>query len=72
MLSNLAIFDFTLFNQFKKQHLAAVIIYFAMKMKDPTTIKSRDVIKNKNVPEEVFAQCSKIIANLHRDRPNNK
>jgi hypothetical protein len=32
MLANLALFDFTLFNRFKKRHLASVIIYLAMKL----------------------------------------
>lgn len=32
-LVRLSMFDYNLFNNFKKQHLAAVIVYFAAKIK---------------------------------------
>jgi hypothetical protein len=44
MLANLALFDFTLFNRFKKRHLASVIIYLALKLESPDRVRSRDVI----------------------------
>jgi hypothetical protein len=44
LLSNLSMLDFTLFNRYKKRHLAAVILYFALKLENPNKIKSKDVI----------------------------
>jgi len=50
MLSNLVLFDFTLFNRFKKQHIAVVVLYFGMKLQDPTKIKSKDIIEQNQIP----------------------
>ena len=50
MLANLALFDFTLFNQFRKRHLASVIIYLALKLESPDKVRSRDVMEESNIP----------------------
>lgn len=44
MLSNLALFDFSLFNRFQKKHLACVILYLALKIESPQQVRSRDVM----------------------------
>lgn len=44
MLSNLALFDFSLFNRFSKRHLACVILYIALKIESPQQVRSRDII----------------------------
>ena len=43
-LSRLVLFDFTLFNLVRKQQIAAVVVYFALKLHDPSLIRSRDVM----------------------------
>lgn len=44
MLSNLVLFDFSLFNRFQKKHLACVILYLALKIESPQQVRSRDVM----------------------------
>jgi hypothetical protein len=66
MLANLALFDFTLFNQFKKRHLASVIIYLALKLESPDRVRSRDVIEESNIPEDIFKECYKMLLNLYQ------
>lgn len=66
MLSNLALFDFTLFNRFKKSHIASVIVYIALKLEDPDKIRWREVIEESKMPEEVFRECSKMLLNLYQ------
>lgn len=68
MLSNLALFDFTLFNRFKKRHLAVVIMYIALKLENPDCVRSRDVMEESNVPEDVFRECSRLLLGLYQER----
>jgi hypothetical protein len=68
MLSNLAMFDFSLFNRFRKRHLACVILYIALKIESPQQVRSRDVIEASNIPEEVFRECSRMLMALYQDR----
>ena len=67
-LSRLALFDFTLLNRFKKQHLSAVIVYFAQKLHDPSQVRSQEVMQEKEVPEEVFKECFMLLLGLYRSR----
>jgi hypothetical protein len=66
MLANLALFDFTLFNRFQKRHLASVIIYVALKLENPDKIRSRDVMEESNIPEDIFRECSKMLLHLYQ------
>lgn len=68
MLSNLAMFDFSLFNRFRKRHLACVILYIALKIENAQQVRSRDVIEASNIPEEVFRECSKMLLALYQER----
>lgn len=68
MLSNLALFDFTLFNRFKKRHLAVVIMYIALKLENPDCVRSRDVMEESKVPEDVFRECSRLLLVLYQER----
>jgi hypothetical protein len=68
MLSNLALFDFTLFNRFKKRHLACVIVYMALKLESPEQVRSREVMEAGNIPEDIFRECSKMLLSLYQDR----
>jgi len=43
--------DFSLFNRFKKRHLAAVVFYLALKLEDPNKIKSKDIMTQIGMPE---------------------
>jgi hypothetical protein len=38
-------------NRFQKQHLAAVIIYFAIKINESCVMRSKDIIQELGVPE---------------------
>lgn len=49
-LIKLSLFDFMLCNRFQKQHLAAVIIYFAIKINESSTMRSKDIIQELGVP----------------------
>jgi hypothetical protein len=53
-LSNLVLFDFRLFNRFKKEHISAVIVYFAAKLVNMENISSRDLIKKSGMNEGIF------------------
>jgi hypothetical protein len=68
MLSNLALFDFSLFNRFQKRHLACVILYLALKIESPQQVRSRDVMQASSIPEEVFRECSQMLLALYQDR----
>lgn len=68
MLSNLALFDFSLFNRFSKRHLACVIMYIALKIESPQQVRSRDVMEASNIPEETFRECSRMLFALYQDR----
>jgi hypothetical protein len=68
MLSNLALFDFSLFNRFQKRHLASAIIYLALKFESPQQVRSRDIIEGHNIPEDVFRECSQMLLALYKDR----
>ncbi len=50
-LIKLSLFDFMLCNRFQKQHLAAVIIYFAIKINECSVMRSKDIIQELGVPE---------------------
>jgi hypothetical protein len=50
-LIKLSMFDCLLLNRFKKQHLSAVILYFAAKIKDPSMLRSKHIIEELGVPE---------------------
>lgn len=39
------LYDFKLFNCVKKQQLGAVVVYFALKIHDPTLVKSKVVME---------------------------
>lgn len=71
-LSSLVLFDFALCNRFQKQHLASVVVYFALKLQDPTQIKSKEVMESSQVPEEVFRECFMLLVALYRDRQDLK
>ena len=43
-LNNLVMFDFALFNRYQKQHLAAVITYFALKLNNKDEVRPMDII----------------------------
>lgn len=49
-LMKLSLFDFMLCNRFQKQHLAAVIVYFAVKIEESTLMRSKDIIAEMGVP----------------------
>jgi hypothetical protein len=68
MLSNLALFDFSLFNRFQKRHLAIVIVYLALKFESPQQVRSKDIIEAHNIPEDVFRECSQMLLALYQDR----
>jgi hypothetical protein len=53
-LSRLCLFDCTLMNKFKKQHLASVVIYFAAKVKESDILRSKNIIEELGVPEDIF------------------
>lgn len=44
LISNLTVFNFDLFNKFKKMHLAGVIIYFAGKLMNLDHFKSSAIM----------------------------
>jgi hypothetical protein len=50
-LIKLSMFDCLLLNRFKKQHLSAVILYFAAKIKESSILRSKDIIEELGVPE---------------------
>ena len=49
-LMKLSLFDFMLCNRFQKQHLAAVIVYFAVKIEESSLMRSKDIIAEMGVP----------------------
>jgi len=67
-LMKLSMFDCILFNKFKKQHLASVIIYFAAKIREASILRSKDIIEELGVPEETFRECFKLLLGLYRSR----
>ena len=50
-LIRLSMFDCLLFNRYKKQHLASVIIYFAAKINESSMLRSRDMMEELGVPQ---------------------
>ena len=61
-------FDFNLFNRFRKQHLTAVIVYFAAKVNENSFMRSRDIIEETGVPEGIFRECLMILLGIYRSR----
>lgn len=53
--------DFMLCNRFQKQHLSAVIIYFALKLNESSSIRSKDIIDELKVPESIFKECFNVL-----------
>ena len=68
VLSTLTLFDFTLFNCYKKRHLAAVVVYLALKFENSGQVRSRQVMEEGGIPEDVFKECSKALINLYNQR----
>lgn len=71
-LIRLSMFDCLLLNRFKKQHLASVIIYFAAKINEESILRSKDIIEELGVPEEIFRECFTILLGLYRTREELK
>lgn len=67
-LVKLSMFDFMLCNRFQKQHLSAVIIYFALKLNESSSIRSKDIIDELKVPESIFKECFNVLLGLYRSR----
>lgn len=60
--------DFALFNRFQKNHLSAVIIYFAAKLNESGFARSKDIMEEVQVPEDIFRDCYMILLGLYRAR----
>lgn len=61
-------FDFMLSNRFQKQHLSAVIVYFSLKLNESGLLRSKDIIQDMGVPEDVFRECFMVLLGLYRTR----
>ena len=71
-LIRLVMFDCMLLNRFKKQHVASVIIYFAAKLNEESMLRSKDMMEELGVPEEVFRECFNLLLGLYRSREELK
>lgn len=67
MLSNLCLFDFKLFNLFKKAHLATVIVYFASKIMRTEGVRSKEMMAKSGMSDEIFRSCLLLLAGIYKE-----
>lgn len=65
-LSNLCVFDFDLFNKYKKNDLASVVVYLASKIGGADNIRSKDLIEQYSVEAETFRECLFSLINIYK------
>ena len=56
-LASLSLLDFNLANRFNKHHLAGVVIYLAARLMEVEEIRSKDLIREMDIEEEIFREA---------------
>ena len=69
-LSNLCVFDFDLFNKYKKNDLASVVVYLASKIGGAENIRSKDLIERYGIESETFRECLYSLINIYKQTNN--